>query len=308
MRWPLLVVLIALAVVVAGCVTSQGGFPAETTESARDPGAPPVSEFTGAIKGKITDDGLQPLAGANVTILGTDLSTTSDAAGGFLLGQLPPGKASLAVLLIGYEPAARAAEVIAGEVTEANFVLAAIPDVDPFHVTLKQAGLIGCSAHARESPTNASILTYAACANFYYYVSPELDRFRLDWDLGRVDNVSGLWAETTWQSNQPLGNGLLVWWLGYRGSLIYTMARVWGNDPIRAPVSGGDFATTVGDGKGPSCANPACHMTSFHYAWGNRFNGAYQVDVGVIFQQRYDDYATVFYYGEFPEEFTALPP
>jgi outer membrane receptor protein involved in Fe transport len=51
----------------------------------------------------------QPLSGANVQVVGTDLSTVTDSAGRYVIGNVPPGTQSVKVSLVGYED-----EVVSG--------------------------------------------------------------------------------------------------------------------------------------------------------------------------------------------------
>ncbi len=61
---------------------------------------------TGVIQGTVTDaDTGQALSGANVRLLGTDLTTVSDAEGKFVITNVPPGTYSLSASLVGFAEA-----------------------------------------------------------------------------------------------------------------------------------------------------------------------------------------------------------
>ncbi|MSR82949.1 MAG: carboxypeptidase-like regulatory domain-containing protein [Candidatus Latescibacteria bacterium] len=63
----------------------------------------PAQELTGTIKGVVLDQHtLQPLPGANVVLLGTQLGAIAGAEGQFTITQAPVGVQRLKVSMIGY--------------------------------------------------------------------------------------------------------------------------------------------------------------------------------------------------------------
>lgn len=64
-----------------------------------------AQEFTQVIRGKITDvDTGQPLIGASVQLLPSDIGITTDTAGRYRLEEVPMGRYQLKVSYIGYQP------------------------------------------------------------------------------------------------------------------------------------------------------------------------------------------------------------
>lgn len=298
-----------LLLVLAACV--EAGATGKSQPSASPP-APPatVSADTGGIEGIVTDDGQTPIPEAQVAILGQNLSAETDAAGRFSFSHVTPGRAQVVVGKIGYSQVARVVEVRAGEIVQATFVLEVLAIREPYHRTQTQAGFLGCSMDVRQTGSNGSLFTFAACGLIYYAGAQSVDRFRVDWDLGVTDNTTGLWAESTWRSTQAAGSGLRVWWVTYKGDLLNSLLDTRGKDPLGGPIDGKAFLKVKGDrASSPNalCAN-ACHLTTFHYTWANTFNNQYPIEAGVTVQQRVDDYVTLFFDGELPEKFTVLPP
>ncbi len=65
-----------------------------------------LAATTGTISGVVLDNETQePLAGVNLSLAGTALTTVSDAAGAFSFLNVPPGDYTVSAVLIGYAPA-----------------------------------------------------------------------------------------------------------------------------------------------------------------------------------------------------------
>ncbi|MFW6010653.1 MAG: carboxypeptidase-like regulatory domain-containing protein, partial [Gemmatimonadota bacterium] len=79
----------------------------------------------GAIAGQVIDaQSAQPVAGAQVTIPGTEIGILTDSDGNYRLTGVPTGPVEVRVRLIGYSPASQTVTVEAGETATANFELA----------------------------------------------------------------------------------------------------------------------------------------------------------------------------------------
>jgi hypothetical protein len=128
---PSILVLTLMTAGLAGCVASDAA-PADAPPPVA--AQPQFDETTGSIVGSVTTDELAPIAGAQVGVLGTTLVAVTDAAGRFALNFVPPGKASVSVIALGFFATTRSVEVLAGTVTEdLTFILAPLPSTDPYH-------------------------------------------------------------------------------------------------------------------------------------------------------------------------------
>ena len=95
---------------------------------------PPVvaAPAVGSIRGVVRDAGSnEPLAGALVTVPGTSFSAVTDAAGAFVIADVPPGTVSLAVTAADRPPASRDVRVQAGAAAVAEFALELPPRPAP---------------------------------------------------------------------------------------------------------------------------------------------------------------------------------
>lgn len=79
---------------------------------------------TGTIVGQITDSDGTPLIGANVRINQTTLGAATDLEGNFSIANVPVGKQTLVVTLVGYQRTTRTVNVTAGETTRLDLTVA----------------------------------------------------------------------------------------------------------------------------------------------------------------------------------------
>lgn len=75
------------------------------------------------IEGKISDDKLNALPGANIILVGTDYGTASDQNGKFTLSALPGGEYRLRVSAIGYTPYESGKIILFNETRKLNIIL-----------------------------------------------------------------------------------------------------------------------------------------------------------------------------------------
>ena len=77
----------------------------------------------GAVQGVITDSTGAVVIGAQFTVDGSGVRTTSDARGRYLLGGVPVGQVTMRLRALGYTPESRSVTVAASRITELNIVL-----------------------------------------------------------------------------------------------------------------------------------------------------------------------------------------
>jgi len=97
----------------------------------------PAEVLAGTIRGRVTEAGSgRPLAGAQVTIAGSQRSAVTSAGGDYTLGAVPAGRHLLRVSVLGHRPGEQAIEVVDGQVAEVNFSLStAAVELDRLVVT-----------------------------------------------------------------------------------------------------------------------------------------------------------------------------
>lgn len=290
----------------AGCIGSEGGRPLDGERL--DEGATEFDAQTGSIRGTVTDDSLAPIAGVDVVLPDLDLRSTTDEAGRFRFARLAPGSVRVAADAVGFSDVVRDVEVFAGQFVEVHLRLLPEGQQAQYYETYVQTAFVGCSFNGKHpGDPNGTGSFFAACGVAYYAGLYDVDRFRLDWGLGPLDNVTGLWVESTWHTTQALGSGLFVWWNGARSESDFRdILSLTGDNPLRGKIEGDVLRENQGTPHA-FCSNPECTITSFHYQWADTLGPSYPADAGATIQQRVDDYVSVFHFGALPDDFSVLP-
>ena len=97
--------------------------------AAQDPGRDSTGSVAGVVVSGITGE---PLFFAAVGVVGTTRGMMTDSAGRFVVDRLPAGRIQIRVSLIGYAPATRPVDVVAGRTTELTVSLTVMAaTVDP---------------------------------------------------------------------------------------------------------------------------------------------------------------------------------
>jgi TonB-linked SusC/RagA family outer membrane protein len=83
------------------------------------------AQATGTIRGTVVETGTRvPLAGAQITVAGTNRSAVTNNAGEYTLANVPAGRAQLRVTMLGHEPTSGSVTVAAGQTATQDFALA----------------------------------------------------------------------------------------------------------------------------------------------------------------------------------------
>ncbi|MFO1535405.1 MAG: carboxypeptidase-like regulatory domain-containing protein [Thermoplasmatota archaeon] len=288
MKAPLLVAALAMATL-AGCAQQGSDVPH---------GAVAPTATTGTVRGLVVDAGIHPLAGAAVTLRVADHSTVANtsADGLFRFDGVPAGSHVLRVHRTGYLAVQLPVQIEPG-VAEPGLVRVALdPDPayrKPFLQPFKFSGLMECSAVV-DAPAPVGRAAVAACAlpGQTVGVSPTQDSFIAIHvlDSGRPDFVQ---SELVWTPSGPLADTLLLHMdqrnhsagpptVGAEGAQAgYTeLASASGPSPLIVGV----------EGAGVNRLGLGNDLQLRVFAWFEE-----PVPVGVVVEQSFDLYSTVFY-------------
>lgn len=254
MRSTFLVLLLATAALVAGC----GG-----------KSAPPATGGTpvGTVQGRVVDPSEAPIEGADVKVLLTELSGTTDASGDFVLRNVPVGAVRVVASKDGFSTGTRTGELAADRSLHFHFVLAEVRVPTPYNRTLSLSGEVTCGL-----PAGASCAALGAAADPHAFeVEP---------------NLRGMVLELDWQ---PPAEGL---------SQSFAMDV----HAATAEACGDKYAGAEG---GPGLR--LVLLEGFPLTGGRQCVIVRPDAETTAAQQTYTLYASLFYHTPPPEGFTAIP-
>lgn len=132
------------AILLAGCAHPSAII---TDPLASEEAQATVDGETGAIQGKVLDEELAPLAGADITIATVKRTTQTDAHGAFSMGGLPAGRFDVVAQHFGHVSATRVVQVTLDAVAEVSFQLRSytLPGNESLLEVDEYRGFINCS-------------------------------------------------------------------------------------------------------------------------------------------------------------------
>ena len=271
--------LVLRASLVSGCV--GGDVRAADAAPVRPADPPKPAVDTGSLAGVVTDDERVPISRAQVAVVEQNQQITTDEAGAFTFNGLPAGSFGLVVQALGFEEAVRKVEVRVGEVTFANFTLRALLIEEEFTETVHVGNLIQLSH-----------------AFINYYVPREIEPCGECTHYREVRKGSKeAMAETIYTNGvpQPMDD---LW---------YNMNKNWTNATGSMATRGGQHVKSGYIKSGAKSAFTEAEMGNFKGVTKLLIYlaGGY---TSVSVNKRVDFWLSMSYGGEFPENFTALPP
>lgn len=112
---------------------------------------PPViaTETTGGIRGVVVDGAIVPIAGASVSVIGTEMAATSDENGAFVFSGLDPGTYFVQATHPLYDTQQASTDVVAGveEPKSLKIQLNRVINTEPYVAIAQFQGYISCSAN-----------------------------------------------------------------------------------------------------------------------------------------------------------------
>lgn len=295
---PWLGVLTLLAMALAGC--------AEGATDADDADGPKVdaTETTGGIRGIVVDASIEPVAGATMQVLNTDLTTTTDEMGGFVFDRMEPGTYFVEASAPLHTTAQRSVEVEAGvrEPPLVKFQLERTVTTDPYMTSLKFEGFLVCSiGHA-------------------FFASEECGEGVGVPGVGRVGGQENNHAQFDFFTDGPLLETMVVeqaWdaTTADNGDLFTVLATNWTCDPVCDTEGGQELGSMNGgsplhmryDGDEVKAAatGPDIRFSTFTWAdWAAGTDDPSQTNV--VLNQQFDLFVSLFYVLPAPDDWSFL--
>lgn len=314
------VALFAALVLTAGCL----GLGDEGDEQELQKEGADVTEDTGGIEGLVTDPAVRPIAGANVTLVEAERSTTTADDGSFAFSRVEPGDKTLRVTAEDHVATVRTVSVTAGDVRQVDLVLAGAGDEQPYQQVLEMEGFIECGVGWRQDVVDVGqpLLqdsALAACAVPNLYLPGDnttndkfLHTFKLDPSLTEVVYELG-WSADSGALTPALRSIMELDGFVNEGGARIMDAR--GDSPLRVHLAEEDWAsleTNITEkcndedaGDDWCSVNPRANgwnMMLRVFATGDCQDAP--AGACLVFQQDFTHYATAFYNQAAPQGFS----
>lgn len=174
-----LVALLLAAPLLTGCL-GLGGDDGGTDEQVQKQRAN-VDERAGGIEGVVTDDAVQPVVGANVTLVETDETVTTASDGSFAFSLVSPGTYTVSVKAPGFVSSKDEVTVSASQVQAVDFLLTHLVSEQAFTQQFEFNAFIECALGAGVNLSAAGAgtggVTWAACSTVNVEGNTTNDRF-----------------------------------------------------------------------------------------------------------------------------------
>lgn len=260
-----------IALALAGCADKEG--PAATN-----------AIVPGTVTGTVTDAALLPLAGVNVTLEGGNASALTDAAGLFSLETLP-GEYVVLAQHADYKPGALRASVLSAQSSTLSFTLEAIPRIVPRVDVAEASGYLACHVLVYRAGERTS----TPCGD-----EDPNDAPSVEFSVMSHDGLETAVLEIAWEATSDAGRELRLRAASRNGDKTIELGVAEGVSPLTLPIAGrlieGDtLILTVG---------PA----------GSFLDEEAGADMGLVLQQPFTAYASLFYHATAPGGYSALSP
>ncbi len=179
-----------------------------------------AGDRTGGIQGVVTDTAIQPVEGANVTLLEIDQTATTASDGSYAFSDLEPGTYTVSVNASGFVSTRNETQVSAGQVNNVDFLLTHLQSTEAYTQVFELKGFFECGAEAGwdlrdEAPDNPApfdggryfFLGVAACAGANIAGNTTNDKFMHIFELDPPLNT--VIYEMQWEANSQTSE-----WLG----------------------------------------------------------------------------------------------
>lgn len=288
------------AIVMAGC--ADGGAPSSKASTAStSAAAPTLSDETGSLTGRVVDDEISPIVGADVGLTGASgvAPTKTDTEGRYTFNGLSPATYNVFVQQLGFQSDSRTVTVRPGEVAFANITLVAIPVSVVRRETYETNTYFEAGAGVSVVGSYYANQSGDTLRDIYYNVKPDV-----------VGAVTGM----KWQAAPGTAKRMYVeLWVAEKSCAASTLCvrlnRTQGLSPL---IVRSDSFQDHAEGKKMVQVNPAVGLNyCYTSAAPTNVNDCVanpDTFAQVIFQQRIKLYTTVFFAGPAPEGFSPLPP
>lgn len=282
---------VALALLLTGCINDAyqplGGADPAPADVEVKPGELADRSTPGQVKGIVTSLALEPLSGANVTLLSLNRTALTGADGGYLFKDLPNGRALVHASNAGYFSKTQSATIRNGTIVTLDFRLEPVPLVEPYHESVEFAGLVACDAVVQDGTSETAHHCGAADPN-------DKRVFETDIKAGAETLV----VEIRWEAGTPAARHLraIVETVGF-GAADAVLANTTGPSVLRLEVPPSSLAKYYpGGGPVRIVVGPGVSLADEEST----------INAGLAAQQQFTVFLTAFYHAPAPTSWSVL--
>lgn len=226
----------------------------------------------GTLSGVVADVALTPIAHANVTIEGTNLSALTDAAGAFAF-ELLPGEYVVLATAPEHRIGALRASVVSAQAATLAFQLERIPSIVPRVDVAEAAGYVACDALVETSGERRAL----PCGEQDPNAQPSVE-----FSLLSTDGLEGALVEVVWAARTDAARVLRVDVELRQGDGVVALGGAEGASPLTISLP----SRVLQPGTLAVSASPT----------GSFADEEAGADVGLALQQAFTAYASFFYH------------
>lgn len=296
-RRALIMTSLLLVLGLAGCLGGDDADASADEETLEET----TEDQMGTVQGIVMNTEGLPVAGVQLGLAPSAKETTSLSNGSYRFANVEPGEYTLIAQKLGYESQATTVSVEAGQTVQKDLSLTELQVVESYHYTEPYTGVLSCSF---TTPVWTSPCDYPYTAVYYtladlgvngsnYGLPAEPLENQWRYDLTVQNGTTGIVSELTWEAVSAASENLMF---------VVSCNEF---DPVLDDCDGwddrgeGPSPVIIYDWNFPDAEEDPTFMTRVYLPWG---------DPQLAVDQKFDVYHTMFYGGEVPDDFTALPP
>lgn len=181
-----------LILILSGCISTAKSTTLQTA-------IPTPTEEAGVIAGVLVNEEMLPITQANVRLLGTNLTATTNDVGAFNFDNVPPGDQTLAVEAPGYAPKKVTLRVEPGAVAHTKVTLKAVASNKPYLLETYEFAAFSYYAYNITNPATGENVAWES-----YQIGNIRDQFRFRFDRTWTE----LFLELDWTPSTPFADQL----------------------------------------------------------------------------------------------------
>ena len=280
-----------LATVLAGC-SDNGASEVEQI----DVDEVEATSTTGGIRGIVVDQAITPITGAQITVLNSDKTATTDETGVFTVSGLTAGAYFVKASHPLYDEVQQSVDVVAGvpDPKAVKFQLTRQIDAEPYMFTFKEQGFITCSANVVGAKSEECGEGVGVPGQGRVGQNPN-NRAQIDFTVDGP-HIATLIVEQVWEPATEAGTGEDAGKFDSRVALEWSCDPVCGGDVLAQSSSGSPLMMRV-DRETLESRDITQDTVFSTFTWA-------EDNPGLLVEQEFELFVSAFYYLDAPADWS----